>query len=189
MTLPFEEGAPVSYEAVQRWEHEARENRLKAAVKRVTYGETNWESLTHEMGRNELPDLLALVSERLPQDQLIVAVGAAWSSAEFPEQFMPRRDWLPIFQSAGYHDDDQPAIPPDNVTLWRGGTKRTRMAWTAEREQAEWFQRRFNHLGASGKLWTVTVGPDRLLAHYHHKHRREDEYVIDPTGLRPREVR
>jgi hypothetical protein len=49
---------------------------------------------------------------------------------------------------------------------------------------------RYQHIGkAPGMLWTVTVGHDRLLAHYHEKHRPENEYVIDPTGLRPKEVR
>jgi hypothetical protein len=61
------------------------------------------------------------------------------------------------------------------------------MVWTADREQAEWCQHRFER--KPGKLWTVTVGPECLLAHYHEKHRRENEYVIDPTGLRPKEVR
>ena len=63
------------------------------------------------------------------------------------------------------------------------------MAWTADRERAEWFQYKFDHLGHSGKLWTVTVGAERLLGHYHEKHRGENEYVIDPTGLRPKEIR
>ena len=93
-----------------------------------------------------------------------------------------------MFRTAGYHVDDEPATPPDSITLWRGGVKKTRMAWTADRERAEWFQHRFDAI-KPGKLWTITVGPDRLLAHYHEKHRRENEYVIDPTGIRPKEIR
>jgi hypothetical protein len=62
------------------------------------------------------------------------------------------------------------------------------MSWTGDREQAVWFQQRYSDTHRPGKLWTVTVGPDRLLAHYHEKHCSEDEYVIDPTGLRPREA-
>ncbi len=160
--------------------------RLIAAIERARDGETRWESLTHMMGRNELPELLEFTWHRLPQDQLIVAVGDAWSMCEFPEQRMPRREWVPIFRTAGYHDGLQPADPPERLTLWRGGVKRTRMAWSADREQAEWFQRRPGSL--PGKLWTVTVGGDRLLAHYGSHHRGESEYVIDPTGLRPKEV-
>jgi hypothetical protein len=74
----------------------------------------------------------------------------------------------------------------------RGGVRRTRMAWTADRERAEWFQHRSGFEGMPGgkrrKLWTVAVGRDRLLAHYHEKHRGEDEYIIDPTGARPKEA-
>ena len=62
------------------------------------------------------------------------------------------------------------------------------MSWTADRDRAEWFQHRFDHPGTVGRLWTITVGPDRLLAHYHVQHRKEDEYVIDSTGIRPHEV-
>ena len=65
------------------------------------------------------------------------------------------------------------------------------MAWTADRGIAEWFKSRYSEAtGTPGKLWTVTVGPDRLLAHYHAAARNEDEHVIDPTGgLRPTEIR
>jgi hypothetical protein len=72
--------------------------------------------------------------------------------------------------------------------LWRGGIRRCGMSWTADRDRAEWFQHLFDHLGTVGRLWTITVGPDRLLAHYHAQHRKEDEYVIDSTGIRPHEV-
>ena len=107
--------------------------------------------------------------------------------AEFPQRMLHRREWLPMFRAAGYHVDDDSVPPPTRVTLWRGGVRKTRMAWTADRERAEWFQHRFNHI-KPGKLWTITVGPDRLLAHYDEKHRAEDEYVIDPTGLRPKDA-
>ena len=165
------------------------EARLRAAIERSRNGETDWKSLSYMMGRNELPDLLLFVSHTLPPDQLIAAVGDAWTGCEFPERAMHRRDWLHIFRAAGYHDDLSPAVPPTTLTLWRGGIKRTRMAWTADRDQAEWFQNRFVDRGLGpGKLWTVKVGADRLLAHYHAHHRSESEYVIDPNGLRPKQV-
>jgi hypothetical protein len=156
-------------------------DQITAAVQRAVNGETDWDALHHTMGRNEYPNLLQFVWTRLPQDQLIKAVGDAWAMCEFPEQRLPRPEWLPIFRAAGYHDEEEPATPPDSITLWRGGTKKTRMSWTADRDQAVWFQRRFGR--KPGKLWTVTVGGDRLLAHYHEKHREENEYVIDPAGL------
>jgi hypothetical protein len=63
-----------------------------------------------------------------------------------------------------------------------GGVRKTRMAWTADRDRAEWFQHRYEHTDKPGKLWTITVDPDRLLAHYHERHRGEDEHVIDPSS-------
>jgi len=63
-----------------------------------------------------------------------------------------------------------------------GGVRKTRMAWTADRDRAEWFQHRYQHTDKPGKVWTITVGPDRLLAHYHERHRGEDEHVIDPSS-------
>ena len=161
--------------------------RMAAATRRCHRdGEVRWDNLAYGMGRNELPDLLDMVWSRLPHDQLLKGLENAWTMAEFPERFMPRRHWLPIFEAAGYHENTSPAEPPASITLWRGGTKRTGMSWTADRAQAEWFRDR-PHYSTPGKLWTVTVGPDRLLAHYH-SGRGEDEYVINPAGLRPREI-
>ena len=162
--------------------------RLIAAAVRFGAGERDWDSLRHGMGRNELPGLLWLVWAGLPRELLIKALGDSWVMCEYPEQAMPRREWLPIFRSAGYHDEESPAAAPDRITLWRGGIRRCRMSWTADRDCAERFQHRFDLLGTVGRLWTITVGPDRLLAHYHTQHRSEDEYVIDSTGIRPHEV-
>jgi hypothetical protein len=164
------ERGDADYADVQRF-HREEEQRLIAALRRARAGETDWEPLRYMMGRNELPDLLRFVWRRLPQDQLVKAVSDAWVMCEFPEQRLPRREWLPIFRAAGYHDELEPATPPDSITLWRGGVRRTRMASTADRERAEWFQHGpgFEGMpgGKRGKLWTVTVGRDRLLAHYH----------------------
>jgi hypothetical protein len=191
MTFPFKDGDAVSIEDLEHWEKEQSDQRLREALRLAREGLTDWECLTDVMGRNERPDLLSLVWWRLPKDQLIIALADAWTGAEVPERRLPRLQWLQIFRAAGYHIDDTPATPPDSVVLWRGGTRKTRMAWTADRERAEWFQHRYEHLQGSkpGKLWTLTVGPGPLLAHYHAAARNEDEYVIDPTGLRPREVR
>ena len=56
------------------------------------------------------------------------------------------------------------------------------MSWTADRDRAEWFQHRFDLLGTVGRLWTITVGPDRLLAHYHVQHRRRTSTSLTPLG-------
>ena len=121
LTSAHRAGQGVSYGDLQKRERELWNRRLKAAVARAADGKADWELLTYGMGRNELPDLLQFVWNRLNPDQLIIAVGDSWSSCEFPEQRMLRRDWLPIFRAAGYHDGKQPAEPPRAVTLWRDG--------------------------------------------------------------------
>ncbi|MCX2712041.1 hypothetical protein [Mycolicibacterium sp. J2] len=178
---------PVSVEEYRRLEVKVHAERLNSALERLNAGETDWKALSYMMGDRELPTLLYYVWPRLPPDQLIKAVGNAWTHGDVPEKHFPRREWLPIFRAAGYHEDEARAEPPDRITLWRGGVRRTGMAWTADRERAEWFQHRWDAI-QPGKLWTVTVKAERLLAHYHGEYRREDEYVIDATGLRPREV-
>jgi hypothetical protein len=40
-----------------------------------------------------------------------------------------------------------------------GGVRKTRMAWTADRDRAEWFQHRYEHTDKPGKLWTITSVP------------------------------
>ena len=89
-------------------------------------GERDWDSLRHGMGRNELPGLLSLVWAGLPRELLIKALGDSWVMCEYPEQVMPRREWLPIFRSACYHDEESPAAAPDRITLWRGGDTQVR---------------------------------------------------------------
>jgi hypothetical protein len=160
---------------------------IKDALQRWQAGENNWETLVHGLGRNHMPFLLLMVWNSLAGDQQVKALSDAWTSAEFPERHLLRKEWLQMFREVGYHDEHQPAIAPEQVTLWRGGVKKSRMSWTADRERAVWFQHR--PFGKPGKLWKVTVDRERLLAHYHELHRGEDEYVIDPTGLRPTEIR
>ena len=93
-----------------------------------------------------------------------------------------------MFGTLGYIEDDEPATPPSRITLWRGGSSGTGMARTADRDRAVWFKHRYSEFRKPGSLWMVTVGPDRLVAHFHEAHRSEDEYVIDPIGLLPDEV-
>ena len=138
-------GEVISEAEHQRLLQKQHLQRLTAAAARFGDGERDWDSLRHMMGRNELPGLLSLVWAGLPREQLIKALGDAWVMCEYPEQAMPRREWLPIFRSAGYHDEESPAAAPDRITLWRGGIRRCGMSWTADRDRAEWFQHRFDH--------------------------------------------
>jgi hypothetical protein len=172
--------------AMQRIERRRADEFIKDAVQRSRDGETDWGELVQGLGRNDMPFLLLMVWDRLPPDQRIKAISDAWTSAEFPEGYLLRREWLHMFRTVGYLEEGRTEIAPELVTLWRGGVKKTRMAWTADRERAVWFQHRG---GKPGKLWTVTVSRDVLLAHFHVLHRGEDEYVIDPTGLQPKVAR
>lgn len=181
------EPIPVSVEEVRRLEAKVHDERLKAALDRLNTGETDWEKLSAMMGDRERPTLLYWAWQRLSKDQLIRAIGDAWTHCDRPEQHFPRREWLPVFRAAGYHDDWTSAEPPEQITLWRGGIRRTGMSWTADKERAVWFQKRWDCL-QEGKLWSITVGPSRLLAHYGVEYRGEDEYVIDSAGIRPKQV-
>ena len=137
-------GEVISEAEHQRLLQKQHLQRLTAAAACFGDGERDWDSLRGTwMGRNELPGLLSLVWAGLPREQLIKALGDAWVTCEYPEQAMPRREWLPIFRSAGYHDEESPAAAPDRITLWRGGIRKIGMSWTADRDRAEWFQHRF----------------------------------------------
>ena len=81
------------------------------------------------------------VWEFLPTDQRIVAIGDAWVHADDPEWRLDGDVWLSMFRDVGYHDEDQPAQPPETIRLWRGGTL-AGMSWTGKREKAEWFRDR-----------------------------------------------
>jgi hypothetical protein len=178
-------GETLDFEACQRLERRIQDDRLHAALLRFRDGNQDWDNLSEMMGNHERPALLSVIWWRLPHAQLLHALRDAWVHCDAPEKAMRRRDWLPIFERAGYHDSDQPGTAPDSIALWRGGIRRTGMSWTADRERAEWFQRRWESLGPA-HLWTATVRAERLLAHY--GHRDEDEYVVNTTGLRPRLV-
>ncbi|MGO8770100.1 hypothetical protein [Mycobacterium sp.] len=152
---------------------------------------TDWYELSPNAGVGELPRILTQVFDDLPPDQRIVAIGETWTTLPQPLAWLRRDQWLAMFAAAGYHDGTETAKPPDQITLYRGGIWKARMSWTGNRKVAERFRdaHQVDHTRPS-KLWTVTVGPDRLLAHYHLKprFRYEDEYVINPIGLRPREA-
>ncbi len=185
MTAPEDDAGAKTAAIIARLHQPNVYDRMRAAVRRAQEGETSWTALADGIGRNRLPEFLPTVWRFLPPDQRIVAIGDAWTWAEYPESLLPRDQWLPMFREVGYHDEGKPAKPPDTITLWRGGTVAIRMAWTGSREKGEWFRNR--RPDSPGRLWAVTVGSERLLAHYDHA-ASEDEYVIDPIGIDPVEV-
>jgi hypothetical protein len=157
---------------------------IPPAVKRAREGETTWTTLADGIAPKDRPELLSKVWQFLPTKQRIIAIGDAWVNTKSPEWRLRTDVWLSMFQDVGYHDCDQPAQPPETITLWRGGTL-AGMSWSGTRTVAERFQN--SDPDSPGRLWSVAVGPERLLAHYTH-HADEDEYVIDITDLDPTEI-
>lgn len=180
----------MSEAEIKQREARRRKGIMQRAAQAFAKGERDWDALTGWMNPDWQPGFLSEVWAELPRDQQIKAVGDAWTMCHWPEELMPRQKWLPIFRAVGYHDNLRSAMAPDSVILWRGGTNEMRMAWTGDRDRAVWFQHRLDDEGTPGKLWTITVGADRLLAHYNNeKGRAEDEYVIDPSQICPKEIR
>ncbi len=159
------------------------------ALASIATGETDWETLTARVGRNDLPAILAEVAWAMDDDQLAAAIRDAWVSAENPENCLDRDEWLSMFDQIGYRHNLKRAVPPPEVVLYRGGGIPDRMAWTADRELAEWFRDRY----PGGRLWTATVRGDALMAYYDdvrtgmpdepRRQPRETEYVVDPGDL------
>jgi hypothetical protein len=94
---------------------------------------------------------------------------------------------LEWFREVGYIVNGDIAAPPGKVTLYRGGVDANRMAWTPSRPLAEWFRDRW----PGGRVWTVTVGGEALLAHFSHVRDGGDgevEFVIDPSDIQPEQI-
>ncbi|OBB95935.1 hypothetical protein [Mycobacterium sp. 852002-40037_SCH5390672] len=152
-------------------------------------GVEDWDQLTKNLPRNHLPGVLVEVAWSLNRDDLARALTDAWVMCEFPEEALEREQWVDWFREVGYIENGEPAEPPAHVTLYRGGVDPNRMAWTSNRFVAEWFRDRW----PNGKLWTTTVHPDRLLAHFNkvrldESGQSEDEYVIDPGEIEANEI-
>lgn len=125
-------------EALKRREERKQDQLSEAAIQRARDGENDWEALSDRLGQNALPGLLQLVWEYLAPDQRILGVGEAWTGPDHSSEFLlDRPDWLAMFREVGYHADDEPAQPPEHITLYRGGIRMTGMAWSAQRERAE----------------------------------------------------
>jgi hypothetical protein len=147
-----------------------------------------YHALYHPGGRNRAPERLwdLYIAGRVPRSLLPGAVSEAWSAAEFPEFALSRNAWFCLFFRAGYTHDGNPADRPEKpVTLYRGCSQyyTRRMAWTSDRDRAEWFAGYRNHGGHPRAVYQATVEPGRLLAFIGaDAGRDENEYVLDPTG-------
>lgn len=150
-----------------------------------------WSEISARAGRNEYPELLAmavLMHDTLTDSaEIAIGIHLAWSSAEFPERYLDRGIWLMLFRRVGFIEDDRVAKRPDTpVIVYRGAIPANRfgMSWTDDRERAEWFARRFDALGANGRLYTLTVPSRKLLARV--TVRNESEWVVDTTEITQR---
>ncbi len=123
--------------------------------------------------------------------ELAEAVPYAWSAAHLPFGALDAETWIELFRAAGYTIDGTRAErPAEPITLYRAAEPRFvhRLAWTASLDVAGRFLS-INKARYGNKpryIYTVTVPPDRLLAHI--TDREEDEYVTDTRGLRATRV-
>ncbi|MDV6310328.1 hypothetical protein R3Q15_00170 [Gordonia amicalis] len=155
------------------------------ALAAISEGETDWTTLTQRVGRNHLPAILSEVAWSMTTTELAAALRDAWVSAEHPENYLGREEWIEMFEWVGYRHNLDRVVPPAEVVLYRGGLSANRMAWTADRSLAEWFRARCN-----GKLWTATASGGDLLAYYDGVRTGdgtglgETEFVVNPATLR-----
>lgn len=177
-----------------------------------------WDEVRGTHGRNDLPAVLFNEAARLSDEEVAQGIHDAWVSAEWPVQCLDvREDWDEhkdvlvysgvdlwieyLFERVGpLHNDDRVSaeslVPEEGLTLYRGAIEdlAVGMSWTASRERAEWFARRFNGIrhplygeGLVGHLYRLEVSraeADMVLAHFDSESgRAEDEYVIDCRGF------
>jgi hypothetical protein len=156
---------------------------------------TTWDEVSRHpgtnisMGRNELPWALETAVSRkqlTDLDEIARGIEDAWTSAEFPMTWMHKREWKYLYNLVGFLEDDRRAERPvEPVTVYRGATRglRLRWSWTDDLDQAEWFANRLRSTGNDARIWTMKVPPQQVLAHFT-KSRGENEWVIDPTGIK-----
>lgn len=141
------------------------------------------------VGRNAGPAVLESLrcEDLLTHEAATALVGDVWSSAEYPEDYLGRADWLALFTLAGYTVDGKAASRPASpMRLYRGcpAQRRARMSWTSDLSRATWFAQGGGYRD-KGVVWTALVGPERLLCANLDSTggRGEAEYVINPDGL------
>ena len=119
---------------------------------------------------------LKFVKSYLTKKDFAEFLGSAWVCAENPSMdpnvpiSMLIRWFRKVDKIALMSDEDYRvwSTLPDTVTLYRGvsvGRKRYGLSWTQEREEAEWFKRRFEYGDRRGTLLTATVSKDLCLCY------------------------
>ncbi len=154
------------------------------------------EIVIGRIGRVDRPAMLFDLwdGQVIDKATLTALVPGVWSGAEWPSATLSRRVWIELFRAGAY---PTPSKPTD---LYRGAipSHARGMAWTRDRDKAEWFAARWTLLtDKAAHVYTVAAPPAAFLADIdliEGGGRREGEIVVDPAFLPrlrrvPREVR
>jgi len=156
-----------------------------------------WAELSARAGRNDMPGIMveAWKNGLLEKDELAKAIADSWVMAEWPARQMTPESWIflidQVIDENAYLTDEGFILSkdemkmPETLTLWRGCWPEFRegISWSADRELATWFARRFDfgEYKDKGLLYEITIPYELVLAKFDGRH--EDEYVIDVTML------
>jgi hypothetical protein len=139
--------------------------------------------------------MLTAIAGCYTPDGLRDIVADAWSLPEFPEANYSADHWSVLFTLSGHIHSTPDGIAPLKIrsipVLYRGAihSRRKGLAWTSDRERAEWFANRFNDVPTfgTGHVWVLDGIPHgRVLGRF--DNRGEDEWVINTKGMTPRKV-
>lgn len=145
----------------------------------------DWDRIIDSIiDRVDRPALLFdLIAARYVDDAVLRDVlPGVWSAAEWPEVSLTRRFWIRLFRRAAYP-------PPPRLTVYRGAVPRyvRGMAWTTDRDKADWFARRWTiSTGRPAFVYVAEAPPEAVLADIDaldEGGRGEHEIVVDPSLL------
>lgn len=117
------------------------------------------------------------VREKLTRDEASELLLEVWTDTELPSTNLA--DPGHLWRALGFLTDNMEAWEkvPDPVVAYRGGIEGG-ISWTLDREQAEWFARRFVFEPNAPQLWSTTVPKMDVLGYI--TARRESEVILDP---------
>jgi hypothetical protein len=155
-----------------------------------------WADTRARLGRNDLPAALAtaVFEETLTSaDEIAAGIAEAWQACEWPLQQMEASVWIWLFsQVLNPHQYlrrasivSQIGLPPF-TRLYRGAAPghAEGMAWTTNRERANWYATRFAH--REGHLYTIEAASHMVLARF--PGYPDDEWVLNSALFEPGEV-
>jgi hypothetical protein len=147
----------------------------------VDVGEANAPKLLRDMHDDRHIDLT---------DVAMAGVAQVWSLGEPWKTGLEAEVWLDFFCLNGFTYQGAPAARPDEpVELFRGTTEAYRlgMSWSTDLAVARSFAYDAISNRPRGNIYTACVEPQYLLAYINEGH-SENEWVVDPAGLRVAKV-